>query len=92
MGKPTSAVARAVRRSKQEIFEDVAAGVVPVDVRSFSELHNYVDANDYGGVNEGDLTIAQSNEVQQRVDRWIKSGAVRRKVASVRSRSIPSIL
>ncbi len=30
------------------IKSDVEAGIVPASVRSFSELHDYVDANDYG--------------------------------------------
>ncbi len=29
------------------IEQDVAAGVVPWDIYDFSELHNYVDANEY---------------------------------------------
>jgi hypothetical protein len=40
----------AIERSKVEIIEDVFAGVVPWDVSSFSELHDYVDANEYGGL------------------------------------------
>ena len=34
---------------KQEILEDVRLGRVPRTVASFSELHDYVDANCYGG-------------------------------------------
>lgn len=36
-------------RMKQEILADIAAGIVPATVRIFSELHDYVDANCYGG-------------------------------------------
>lgn len=36
-------------RMKAEIIEDVKNGVVPLTVKNFSELHNYVDANCYGG-------------------------------------------
>lgn len=36
-------------RAKREILDDVAAGVVPATVADFSELHQYVDANCYGG-------------------------------------------
>ena len=32
-----------------EILYDVSAGVVPRSVKTFSELHEYVDANCYGG-------------------------------------------
>lgn len=38
-----------VERMKREIIEDVRAGVVPKSVKSFSELHDHVDANCYGG-------------------------------------------
>lgn len=36
-------------RIKAEILEDVKNGIVPATVKSFSELHDYVDANCYGG-------------------------------------------
>lgn len=36
-------------RMKTEILADVENGVVPASVSSFSELHDYVDANLYGG-------------------------------------------
>ena len=47
----------AIERSKAEILEDIASGVVPDTVSSFSELHDYVDANEYG------LNYDQSNHV-----------------------------
>lgn len=34
---------------KAEILADMASGLVPKTVASFSELHDYVDANEYGG-------------------------------------------
>ena len=43
-------IEHAIERSKAEILEDIAAGVVPGTVSSFSELHEYVDANEYGGL------------------------------------------
>ena len=45
-------IEHAIERSKAEILEDIAAGVVPGTVSSFSELHDYVDANEYGGLCE----------------------------------------
>lgn len=51
---PTSpspaAVARLAEFMKAQILQDVAAGRVPPTVRSFAELHDYVDANFYGHV------------------------------------------
>ena len=38
-----------IERMKQEIIDDIKAGRVPADCPSFSALHDYVDANCYGG-------------------------------------------
>lgn len=79
-----------VARAKREILEDIAAGYVPRDVASFSELHDYRDANEYGGLCEdGDhfgayaWTLEETdpclfaNKVQDAVDEWIKAGGAR---------------
>jgi hypothetical protein len=39
-------------RAKREVLSDIADGTVPATVASFSELHDYVDANYYGGAFE----------------------------------------
>lgn len=44
-----------VARMKIEIAADVDAGHTPANVRSFSELHDYRDANCYGGLCEDEL-------------------------------------
>lgn len=47
---------------KSEILQDVKDGFVPSGVLSFSELHDYRDANCYGGLCEdtiADALIAQ---------------------------------
>ena len=31
------------------IINDIHAGIVPATIKSFAELHSYVDANEYGG-------------------------------------------
>lgn len=36
-------------KMKFEILTDMQAGIVPRSVGNFSELHDYVDANCYGG-------------------------------------------
>lgn len=43
-----AALTKLVLRIKTEIVVDVQRGDVPDTVKSFSELHNYVDANSYG--------------------------------------------
>jgi hypothetical protein len=45
-------IEHAIERSKAEILEDIAQGIVPGTVSTFSELHDYVDANEYGGLCE----------------------------------------
>jgi hypothetical protein len=47
-----------VERMKREILEDVKLGQVPVTVKTFAELHDYVDANEYGGFCEDQFTAA----------------------------------
>lgn len=42
-------VEQSVARMKEEIEIDVRRGVLPANVGSFSELHDFVDANEYGG-------------------------------------------
>lgn len=39
-------------RMMHEILIDVAEGTVPRTVSSFSELHDFVDANTYGGTED----------------------------------------
>lgn len=57
-----SNIAATVQRMKIEIMEDVDSGRVPASVSTFSQLHDYVDANEYGGFCEdkySDLLIAE---------------------------------
>lgn len=77
----TPDITTAVDRAKREITDDIAAGRVPADVGSFSELHDYVDANEYGGLTEWDLDdlateqgLAFADRVQTEVDAWIRGG------------------
>ncbi len=43
-----------IERMKNEILADMASGIVSVSCCSFAELHNYVDANCYGGFCDDD--------------------------------------
>lgn len=47
--KITPDIAATVAVMKEQIQHDVISGVVPADVGSFGNLHDYVDANCYGG-------------------------------------------
>jgi len=50
-------------KMKIDIVDDVAAGIVPITVKSFGELHDYVDANMYG-------------DTMDIVHAWIEGGGV----------------
>jgi hypothetical protein len=73
-----------IERGKREITEDVKSGRVPSTVTSFGDLHDFVDANEYGGLCEEDLAnslsnddwVAVGNDVQDALDRWIKDGGL----------------
>ena len=70
---------RVVERAKAEILADVAAGTVPSTCASFSELHDYTDANGYGGAFERPFDNNETdfwNAVQDAVDAWIKQGGL----------------
>jgi hypothetical protein len=67
-----------VERAKREVLRDIRDGHVPVGVRSFSELHDHIDANYYGGAFDvfdgSDESVAFWNAVQGAVDAWLRAG------------------
>lgn len=70
-----------VARVKAEVLADIEAGIVPADVGSFSQLHDFVDANCYGGAEDypGEEFCTDAfcnfwNRVQNAVDAWLKAG------------------
>lgn len=85
---PPDTIRLAVARSKREILLDIARGTVPADVPDFSTLHNYVDANVYGGLCDGSWHVGQpgdlddANAVQGQVDAWLRSGALAQAVTA----------
>lgn len=80
-------VERSVNKAKREILEDLSTGRFKADeITTFADLHDYVDANEYGGLcsdspwtDEGGLETYsdEANEVQDRLDAWIKAGGLR---------------
>jgi hypothetical protein len=75
----------AIRRAMREIRQDAAAGIVPRTVRTFSELHDHVDANGYGGAfdnwdDERDTDAHHGfwSAVQDAVHEWLAAGALAR--------------
>ena len=82
---------RVVERAKAEILADVASGIVPSTCASFSELHDYRDANGYGGAFERPFDNNETdfwNAVQTAVDGWIKQGALRERLTDDEARRI----
>jgi hypothetical protein len=75
-------VEQRIERAKAEILADVEKGVMPQSVGSFSELHDHVDANGYGGLfdvpfdSASDRDTKLINDLQDAVDVWIKAGGV----------------
>jgi hypothetical protein len=70
---------QAIERSKSEILRDVTDGTVPATCASYTELHDYVDANGYGGAFEYDFDNEETdfwNAVQDAVDAWMKAGGL----------------
>lgn len=67
-----------VNLGKAAIRRDVEAGRVPPTASSFAQLHDYVDANGYGGAFlNGAHPVEDTdfwNRVQDELDKWIKSG------------------
>jgi hypothetical protein len=75
--------ARAIARGKREILEDIKSGRVPPTVRTFAELHDYVDANMYGGLADASSPLmglslhderASMRRVQDALDAWLRTG------------------
>ncbi len=84
-------VRRVVERAKTEILADVASGTVPSTCASYSELHDYTDANGYGGAFERPFDNNETdfwNAVQDAVDRWIKQGGLRERLTDDEARGI----
>lgn len=94
--EPVAAVAA---KAQREILADIRSGAVPVTVRSFAQLHDYVDANSYGGGFDWPCLPSETeddayqqaftdfwNAVQGRVDHWIKSGQIRAEATKGRTR------
>jgi hypothetical protein len=82
----TAELTARLEHAKREVLADVAAGTVPATAASFSELHDYVDANGYGGAFDDDAPEVWDevrNELQDALDARIRSGDMAREAASL---------
>jgi hypothetical protein len=79
------AITETAEQAKREIAEDTESGIVPATVTDFSSLHDYVDANEYGGLCDDDFEYADVftfddsgyaavNAMQDKVEEWLKAG------------------
>jgi hypothetical protein len=83
--KSDEEIKEAVEQGKREILESLGTAVssrgdkMPLTLSTFSELHDYVDANEYAGLTttRHDWTLGDSIEVQDRINDWLESGAHR---------------
>ena len=91
-----------IARAKSQILRDVRSGIVPPGVKSFSDLHDYVDANGYGDAFEWPDLPSESeddaymnaccafwNKVQNELHAWIATGEMLKSIQ--RQSSEPSI-
>jgi hypothetical protein len=81
-------VAETVAAIKRDILADIEAGAVPATVATFSELHDYCDANTYGGMcddlyesmgaagpeAQNDAWMRHCDEAITIVDAWLRAG------------------
>lgn len=83
-------VANAIELGKVQIQQEIASGRMPPTVKTFSALHDFVDANEFGRLcaDDGDLQrlfprvtdsdaevfCEAANRVQQALDQWLASG------------------
>ena len=71
-----------IARAKREIQEDISVGNIPTTITCFSDLHEYVDANGYGGFFEAEVWEGRdteevcliAGEVHRVVSGWIRGG------------------
>jgi len=65
-------------RAKKEIEEDIKTKLVPSTIDRFEDLHDYVDANYYGGLFDEDYKISENyefeNKLQTALNEWLLNG------------------
>lgn len=64
-------IEEAVKLAKEQIRQDIASGVVPSGVRTFAELHDYVDANEYGGLCDMAMDVQNRDEDDDPSDQFV---------------------
>ncbi|MFS8979477.1 hypothetical protein PO002_34220 [Cupriavidus necator] len=86
-------VAASIELGMQQIQREIAAGRIPPTITEFSALHDYVDANEFGGLCDEDgqwrrlfpretatdeeLFCEAANRVQDALTKWLANSAER---------------
>ncbi len=78
IGEAYLRIEQAIAQATNEIVRDVQNGEIPKTILGFSDLHDYCDANEYGGLTDkfGDMSTEDAAKVQDAVDDWIKRGGL----------------
>lgn len=66
-----------MQRMKVEILSLIQGGRIPATVRTYGELHDYIDANGLGGAFYGDAPLATDpiwDDTQCEIDAWLRAG------------------
>jgi len=98
-GETVCEICYRVDRSKREIIADVEADTIPAPlIRGFADLHDYVDANEYGGLcedrdieEEDEAFVDMASEVQERVHQWILRGDMLADILKGRGHDVPTV-
>lgn len=80
-------VAEAIELGKRQIQQEIATGRIPPIITEFAKLHNYVDANEFGGLCEdggeihrlfprvtdedAEIFCQAANRVQDAINQWL---------------------
>ena len=73
-----------VARARGEILVDCLAGeFTPSDITRFGDLHDFVDANEYGDI--ASASPEMGNTVQQALDLWLRMGGLHMDEARARA-------
>ena len=79
-------IQRAIERAKDEVRDEMVAGRIPTTVTDFATLHDYIDANELGGLTDGflgrfgpepedgginDHAVDAANAVEDAVCEWL---------------------
>jgi len=75
------ATKKVVERAKREILWDVQNGTLPALVQCFSDLHDFADANAYGGGNDESANSRFWKKVHEQLGAWMKTGVLGRSVS-----------